>query len=154
MFTNRKKSKTEEDIVHKKYVHSVETYEFGPLLCGKNRDRYKEGRYPENMEKFNIVNTSPFESEVSFCFQNDSNATTYLLDPPNMTLKPGEQQEVSIWAYPKTPNEFIDCLVCCIRENPQPVLFPLSCIGVRPEVELDKKVLQFDRVLIHRYVLL
>ena len=40
--------------------------------------------------------------------------------------------------------------VCCIRENPQPVQFSLSCIGVRPEVELDKKVLQFDRVLIHR----
>ena len=54
--------------------------------------RYKEGRYPENMEKFNIVNTSPFESEVSFCFQNDANATTYLLDPPNMKLKPGEAQ--------------------------------------------------------------
>ena len=44
------------------------------------------------MEKFNIVNTSPFESEVSFCFQNDANATTYLLDPPNMKLKPGEAQ--------------------------------------------------------------
>ena len=57
-----------------------------------------------------------------------------------------------MWAYPKTPNEFKDCLVCCIRENPQPVQFAISCIGVRPEVELDKKVLQFDRVLIHRYV--
>ena len=63
------------------------------------------------MEKFNIVNTSPFESQVSFCFQSDANATTYLLDPPNMKLKPGECQELSVWAYPKTPNEFKDCLV-------------------------------------------
>ena len=61
-------------------------------LCNNPISRYKEGRYPENMEKFNIVNTSPFESEVSFCFQNDANATTYLLDPPNMKLKPGEAQ--------------------------------------------------------------
>ncbi|KAL5255873.1 hypothetical protein ACHWQZ_G011188 [Mnemiopsis leidyi] len=150
VFANRRKGKTEDDIIQKKYVQSEDTYEFGPLLCGKNRDRYKEGRYPENMERFNIVNTSPFESEVSFCFQNDANATTYLLDPPNMKLKPGEAQELSVWAYPKTPNEFKDCLVCCIRENPQPVQFAISCIGVRPEVELDKKVLQFDRVLIHR----
>ena len=118
VFANRRKGKTEDDIIQKKYVQSENTYEFGPLLCGKNRDRfvqykigrsvivnlleinvslmnnpisqnffpirnnnlstsevyhvksrYKEGRYPENMERFNIVNTSPFESEVSFCFQ-------------------------------------------------------------------------------------
>ena len=39
VFVNRKKSKTEDDIVHKKYVQTTEAYEFGPLLCGKNRDR-------------------------------------------------------------------------------------------------------------------
>ena len=39
-----------------------------------------------------IQNTSPLEAEISFCFMNDSKGETYLLDPPNMTLKPGEQQ--------------------------------------------------------------
>ena len=39
VFLSRKKQKTEEEIVHKKYVQSTQTYEFGPLLCGKNRDR-------------------------------------------------------------------------------------------------------------------
>ena len=54
--------------------------------------RFKEGRYPENLEKLMIQNTSPLEAEISFCFMNDSKGETYLLDPPNMTLKPGEQQ--------------------------------------------------------------
>ena len=39
VFANRRKTKTEEDIIQKKYVHSEDCYEFGPLLCGKNRDR-------------------------------------------------------------------------------------------------------------------
>lgn len=64
----------------------------GPLLAGKPRDRYREGKYPENMEKLTIKNTSPLEAELSFCFQQDSNATTFLLEPPNLTLKPGESQ--------------------------------------------------------------
>lgn len=53
-------------------------------------NRYKEGRYPENMEHLSIQNTSPLNADVSFCYQNDSNASTFLLDPPNMFLKPGE----------------------------------------------------------------
>ena len=40
VFINRKKDKTEEEIIHKKFIVTDETYEFGPLLCGKNRDRY------------------------------------------------------------------------------------------------------------------
>ena len=54
--------------------------------------RYKEGKYPENMEKFMMCNSSPLDADVSFCFLNDSKADTYLLDPPTMFLKPSEQQ--------------------------------------------------------------
>jgi hydrocephalus-inducing protein len=44
------------------------------------------------VEKINIVNTSPLDAEVTFCFLNDSKGDTYLLDPPSMSLKPSEQQ--------------------------------------------------------------
>ena len=47
---NRKKKKEEDEIVHKKYCMTSGVYHFGPLIVGKNRDRYKEGKYPENME--------------------------------------------------------------------------------------------------------
>lgn len=43
-----------------------------------------------------------------------------------------------------------DTLVCCIKENPEPVLFKVSVDGVRPELELDRKIVPFDRVLLHR----
>ncbi len=39
VFPNRKKAKKEQEIVHKKYILTSETYEFGPLLVGKSRDK-------------------------------------------------------------------------------------------------------------------
>lgn len=57
---------------------------------------------------------------------------------------------LTIWAYPKTPGQYEDTIVCCIKENPEPVLFKVSTHGVRPELELDRRIVQFDRVLLHR----
>ena len=37
VFPRRRKYRKPEEIVHKKYVLSNETFEFGPLLCGKSK---------------------------------------------------------------------------------------------------------------------
>lgn len=37
VFPHRRKYRKPEEIVHKKYVLSSETFEFGPLLCGKSK---------------------------------------------------------------------------------------------------------------------
>ncbi|XP_057292027.1 hydrocephalus-inducing protein-like [Hydractinia symbiolongicarpus] len=150
VFPHRKKFQRPDEIVHKKYILSSETFTFGPLLAGKNRERYREGRYPENMERICISNTSPMDAEITFAYLNDANATTFLLEPSTAFLKPGENQVLTIWAYPKTPGLYEDTIVCCIKENPEPVLFKVSTHGVRPELELDRRIVQFDRVLLHR----
>lgn len=140
VFPHRKKNKRSDEIVHKKYILANETLEMGPLLVGKSREKYKEEPYPENVEKLTILNSSPLPADVSFCFLADSRAENFLLDPPSMSLKPGESQVLRLWAYPKHPGHVTDTLVCCVRENPEPILFKVACDGVRPEVELDKKV--------------
>ncbi|XP_025115052.1 hydrocephalus-inducing protein-like isoform X4 [Pomacea canaliculata] len=150
VFPSRKKNMKPDEIVNKKYILMNETFEFGPLLVGKSRERYKEGRYPENMESFKIFNSSPMEAEVSFCFFTDSKGETFLLDPPSGTLKPNDSMALTVWAYPKGPGRFEDAVVVCIRDNPEPVVFKVACDGFRPELELDKKVLHFDKVLLHR----
>ena len=43
--------------------------------------------------------------------------------------------------------------MCCIKYNPEPAVFPISCDGVQPELEVDKKLIQFEKVLLHRYAL-
>ena len=65
---------------------------FGPLHTSKKRERYKEGQYPENMDRLKISNTGRITADVSFFFRDDTNGTTYLLDPSTMTLNPGESQ--------------------------------------------------------------
>ncbi|KAM4614098.1 hydrocephalus-inducing protein homolog [Discoglossus pictus] len=150
VFPHRKKDVKPNEIIQKKFVLSTGTFDFGPLLCGKSRDKYKAGQFPENMEKITICNESPMVSEIGFCFQHDVKAVTFILDPPTMNLKPNEKQELSIWAYPTSAGLFQDNLICCVKDNPEPVIFHICCRGVRPELELDRKQIHFDKILLHR----
>uniref|UniRef100_A0A4X2JPP9 HYDIN axonemal central pair apparatus protein n=1 Tax=Vombatus ursinus TaxID=29139 RepID=A0A4X2JPP9_VOMUR len=150
VFPHRKKELKPEEIVFKKYIINQELFHFGPLLCGKSRDKYKAIQFPDNMEKLTILNNSPLTAEVTFIFQYDIKASTYILDPPSMTLKPNEKQVLSVWAYPTAVGVFDDAIICCIKENPEPVIFRITCQGVRPELELDHKQLHFEKLLLHR----
>ncbi|XP_072492710.1 hydrocephalus-inducing protein homolog isoform X2 [Notamacropus eugenii] len=150
VFPHRKKESKPEEIVFKKYIMNQEMFHFGPLLCGKSRDKYKAVQFPDNMEKLTILNNSPLTAEVAFFFQYDVKANTYILDPPSMTLKPNEKQVLSVWAYPTAVGVFDDSIVCCIKENPEPAVFKITCQGVRPELELDHKQLHFEKLLLHR----
>ncbi|TRY66375.1 hypothetical protein DNTS_003347 [Danionella cerebrum] len=150
LFARCNKSQYHETGLQKTYVIQSGIYEFGPLLCGKSRNRYKEGIHPENMDKFVIHNNSQMEAEIQFCFQHDTNATTFILDPSKMRLEPNQRKILKVWAYPNTPKLIEDRVVCCIEGNPEPVTFSLSCIGVRPELETDRKTLQFDKTPLFR----
>ncbi|EDL11459.1 mCG132588, partial [Mus musculus] len=150
VFSQRKKDMKLKEVVVKKYVVSMEKFYFGPLLCGKSRDKYKSSLFPGNMETLTILNDSPMVVEAYFCFQHDIKASTYFLEPVNMTLKPNEKQALNVWAYPTAVGIFEDSIVCCIKENPEPAIFKLSCQGIRPEIEVEPRQLHFDRLLLHR----
>ncbi|XP_029109509.1 hydrocephalus-inducing protein homolog isoform X1 [Scleropages formosus] len=152
MFTHCRKALFPENSLPKTYIISTGVYDFGPLLCGKNRDRYKERKYPENGVALVIHNNSPIDTEVHFCFKNDTKAMTFMLDPSSMTLKPNERQELTVWAYPTSPGLVEDSVICCVKENPESIVIRFSCQGVRPELELDRKQLHFDKVLLNRRV--
>ncbi|ELK36190.1 Hydrocephalus-inducing protein like protein [Myotis davidii] len=160
VFPQRKVDMKADEIVFKKYIISTDTFYFGPLLCGKSRDKYKSSLFPGNMETLTILNNSPMVTEVFFCFQNDVKANTYFLEPMSMILKPNEKQVqpngdqptriLTVWAYPTAVGIFEDSIVCCIKENPEPAIFKLSCEGVRPELDVEPRQLHFDRLLLHR----
>ena len=99
IFTQCKKYARENEIVHKQYVLSENVYMFGPLQASKSRERYKKGLQPENMEKVIISNPGRIQSEVSFFFREDANGTTYILDPPIMTLEAGESQVTDFYSF-------------------------------------------------------
>ncbi|XP_008833211.1 hydrocephalus-inducing protein homolog [Nannospalax galili] len=150
VFPQRKKDIKPNEVVFKKYIMSTEKFYFGPLLCGKSRDKYKSSLFPGNMEMLTILNNSPMVVEAYFCFQNDVKASTYFLEPINMILKPNEKQILNVWAYPTAIGIFEDSVICCIKENPEPAIFKLNCQGIRPEIELEPRQIHFDRLLLHR----
>ncbi|XP_009866111.1 PREDICTED: hydrocephalus-inducing protein homolog, partial [Apaloderma vittatum] len=150
VFPHRRRSKTDEDIIFKKYIMNTGVFHFGPLLCGKSRDRYKALQYPSNCEKITILNVTPLEVAVRFFFEHDRKGDTFLLEPPSMRLKPYERQELSLWAYPTSAGLVEDNLVCCIEENPEPVVFRLCCQGVQVELGVSPRQLNFNKVLLHR----
>ncbi|NXK09844.1 HYDIN protein, partial [Herpetotheres cachinnans] len=150
VFPHRRKSKADDDIIFKQYVMNTGVFHFGPLLCGKSRDWYKAPHYPSNCEKITILNVTPLEAEVRFSFERDLKADTFLVDPPSMRLKPNEKQKLSIWAYPTSAGLVEDNLVCCIKDNPEPVVFRLCCQGVQVELGVSPKQLHFDKLLLHR----
>ncbi|XP_039245118.1 hydrocephalus-inducing protein-like isoform X2 [Pipra filicauda] len=150
VFPHWRKSKEKEDIIFKEYVMSTKQFHFGPLLCGKSREWYKAQNCPSNSEKLTILNDSPMEAEVHFSFENDSKGETFLLDPPNMRLQPKEKKKLSIWAYPTSAGLLEDSLVCCIRDNPEPVVFQLCCQGVHVKLGVSPQELHFNKLLLHR----
>ncbi|XP_062355739.1 hydrocephalus-inducing protein homolog [Cinclus cinclus] len=139
-----------DEIIFKEYVESTKQFHFGPLLCGKSREWYKARNCPGNSENLTTLNNSPVDAEVQFSFENDGKAVTFLLDPPSMTLKPKEKQELTIWAYPTSPGFLEDKLICCIEKNPDPVVFSLCCHGVHVMLEVSPLELSFDKLLLHR----
>ncbi|MEQ2173128.1 hypothetical protein GOODEAATRI_028744, partial [Goodea atripinnis] len=151
LFAHSKKVAQEKEGLQKTYVIKPGYFEFGPLLCSKTRDRYKKNTYPENSVRLVIHNNSSLEAEVQFSFQHDTQATTYLLDPPTMALTPGQKEVLTVWAFPTKQGQIKDSLICHIKDNPEPTVIQFSCWGVRPELELEISHLSFGRILLHRY---
>lgn len=150
VFPTRVKLAGEDDIVHKSFVASSGSYMFGPLLCGRQREKHRETVQSENLETVTIANNSMLPVDISFCFENDHNATTFLLHPPTMSLQPGDKELLRLWAYPRAARHYEDCLVGIIKNNPEPVLFPITCDGVHPDIEADKKMVEFGKVLLRK----
>ncbi|KAJ3215867.1 hypothetical protein HDU67_010224 [Dinochytrium kinnereticum] len=149
IFPKWRKSKEEKTITHGEYVASSSTFEFGPLLYSKPREKYLE-KFPENRAILNISNPSLQEIKVAFSLKNDVKSEVFFFDPPTMDLAPGQMQNFHLWAYPRSANYFEDVLIICVKDNPEPYSFKVSCIGVKPELEIDKRQLSFDKMLLGR----
>lgn len=137
-------------IVHGTFVSSTNTLDFGPLLSGKTRDDYKGERFPANVAHLTLTNTQGLPAQISASLEQDQAFATFTLDPPQLELAPGETQTLRVWAYPKNAVVYKDRLVLCSRNNPEPMVYNLLVEGVEPALELEKKTVAFDRVLLHR----
>ncbi|XP_018652309.1 hypothetical protein Smp_175450 [Schistosoma mansoni] len=150
IYPKRKRTCSQGEIIHGAYLMSTSCFEFGPLLIEKSKDRIQENCYPENVTYFNLVNTSQMDSDIRLNFLNDPDEECYSVEPKELNLKPNQSTSIQICAFPKFNKRYDDALVCLIKDNPEPILLKLACDGVLPELELDKKVFNFEKVLLQR----
>ena len=92
VFPHRKKTVKKDEIVQKCYVIDQAEYCFGPLHCGKPREGYRDGRFPENMDTFKISNSGIMQASVHISLKSGQNLPTFIVEPSTMTLEPGESQ--------------------------------------------------------------
>jgi hydrocephalus-inducing protein len=149
IFPKWKKGKEDKYISHGDFISSTNTFEFGPLLYSKPREKYLE-KFPENRAILNICNSSHHDIKVLICLRNDIKSEVFFFEPQSMDLVPGQSQNLQIWAYPRSANFYEDTLIICIKDNPEPYCYKISCTGVKPELEIDKRQLSFDKLLIGR----
>lgn len=53
-------------------------------------------------------------------------------------------------ANPPREGHFEDSLVICIKENPEPIVYKLSCDGCIPELQIEPTAFDFGQVLLYR----
>lgn len=60
---------------------------------------------------------------------------------------------MKIIANPPREGHFEDTLVCCIKENPEPIVYKISCDGCTPELQIEPAAFDFGQVLLYRLVI-
>ena len=165
VFTRRARGRPPIEKVHKRYVDGRSSYEFGPLLINKprslladiksefeamNTEGDEKQRAASTMAMFdklskldnadilNISNSGVFDTRVDFTFKvgDNESPSPFVVWPPFVELLQGETKQVSIWAFPDTPELHEDTLVCSVQDNPSVETFPIKCLGATPEIEI------------------
>ena len=141
--------------VSRQFVISRQMFEFGPLLAGKDKGGYEEGKHPENSALFRITNCGLFEANVDISLRSSSGenaeGSPFIVEPASMSLKVDETQDLSVYAFPTENGLFEEAVVCSIEGNPNPVVFPMTCLGDKPLLEIDglsEDSINFGRLLL------
>jgi hydrocephalus-inducing protein len=75
-------------------------------------------------------------------------ASPFILDPEVMTLDINSTQNLTVYAFPDQAKLFKDEIICLIKDNPNPVIFNIQCLGAQPVVAVDQEIVEFDRLIL------
>lgn len=165
VFMRRVRSKPASGYASKQYVTSLSTFDFGPLLAGREKEARKAAAAAEaealdpfvrqHIEAFRITNNSLFKATVKFGFastqengKEDFDEYPFLVEPKQLDLEIDETQEIKVCCFPTREGVYSDKLVASVQHNPKPLEFPLSAIGSLPKINVETTEVDFDRLLL------
>ncbi|GMH35419.1 hypothetical protein BSKO_03287 [Bryopsis sp. KO-2023] len=155
VFYRKTRVRPRSPLVSRQFIISRERFEFGPLLAGKTNGDNEDDTNLENCGKFRILNNGLFDLHVDFVLESANSVadkgppakggkgkteaaptTPFSFDPKAMDLGVGEMKDLLVYAFPGDVGEYEDVILCQVEGNPNPVTFPLSCVGSKPAVVL------------------
>jgi hydrocephalus-inducing protein len=174
-------SKTRETrgnrIVKNCFILNENLFEFGPLFISQVNKENEGEEINENLRKFSsfmFKNNTTFEVHISFTFLdlplidppkntkkgNDANSPSeidtskqiFSLETPEISILPGNSKVLKVFATPLEEKTYENSLICCIRENPQPLIIPLKCKGQYPRITLSTNVIDFGKLLVEKVI--
>jgi hydrocephalus-inducing protein len=74
----------------------------------------------------------------------------FIIEPESMDLKIDETKPLTVYSFPDQAKPFKDEVICLLKDNPNPVIFNVQCLGAKPVVEVDQDVVEFDRLLLEK----
>ena len=158
-------------IVKNCFILSENVFEFGPLFV-RHEDPTKNKTTSRNSTIFTFKNKTTFSVEMNFAFlkpqiSNDppptkgnkknnedalandlKNKEVFSLEHNKLLIEPGETRELKVLAIPEKEEIYRNSLICCIKENPQPMIIPLKCQGQYPRITLNTQCIDFGKLLV------
>jgi hypothetical protein len=167
IFSNRRRIRAAampESLISRAFVLSESVFDFGPLLIGKKADDKNEDSVKQmNSSVFRITNAGKYKCFIEFDLSSTIHADNpeykkdvFLIEPNNFTLDMDETGEIRVWALPDQDQKFKDDLICMVKDNPTPMIIPMTCLGARPMVEInvseegEMHKVEFERLLLNQ----
>ena len=163
VFMAQKKSRpaqAPESYLSKCFVVSEGVFDFGPLLIGKDPEKRQSDELVKkvNSSVFQISNNGKYDLQASFTLRSSLPAeeggtgekSPFIIEPETMDLKVDETKHLTVYSFPHEAKPFKDEVVCLLKDNPNPVIFNVQCLGAKPVVEVDQDVVEFDRLLLDK----
>ena len=86
-----------------------------------------------------ITNNGNYDAVVTFALSSTllgeelpPGKSPFIIEPEIMNLKVDQTEELTVWAFPEEAKEYRDELVCLVKDNPTPSVFPMICTGSKP----------------------
>ena len=122
----------------KTFVNSENTFDFGPLLIGKDPEKRDDDEVKKvNGTFFQINNNGKYELEASFVLKSTlpteeggpTEKSPFIIEPAEAKLKVDETLNLQVFAFPEEAKQYNDEIICLIKDNPNPTVLQVQCLG-------------------------
>lgn len=126
-------------------------------MIGKDSEkRHDEAVRRVNGTFFQITNNGKYDLEASFVLKSSlppeeggpTEKSPFIIEPAEAKLKVDETLNLQVFAFPDEDKLYKDEIICLLKDNPNPTILQIQCLGAKPVVTVGQDVVKFERALI------